>query len=143
VRPVGLDLLSSHGKVNADGVSVDGKAISWKLTNARGVIYQGTLQASDFTSGANTRILRYKDIGARLGQGAHNGIYKAKIQVGARGTISYHVKAYADLSAATDPDMALHFIVGSGASAQAWGTSGKWKQTRNGWVAGRAQLLAF
>jgi hypothetical protein len=39
--------------------------------------------------------------------------------------------------------MALYFIIGTGPRAQAWGTSGKWKGTSRGWVAGRAQLLGF
>jgi hypothetical protein len=143
VPPAGLDLFTSHGKVNADGVTVTGKSISWELKNARGVIYQGTLQPGDLTSNVNSRLLRYKDKGARLGQGLHDGIYTAKIQIGARGTISYHVKAYSDLSAADDPEMALFFIIGTGPDRKAWGTSGKWKRTSRGWVAGRAQLLGF
>lgn len=143
-QPVGLDLFTSHGKVNVQqAVDVATQEVGWVLSNSRGVIYRGSLQPGDLTSNVNSRVLRFRDRAARLGQGQHDGIYKAEITVGYHGTISYHVKAYANLSAATDPEMALHFYLGNGPQGQAWGTSGKWRRTSRGWVAGRAELLGF
>jgi len=143
-RPIGLDLFTSHGKVNlAQSVDVANQEVGFVLSNPRGVIYRGRLQPGDLWSHVNTRLLRFRDNAARLGQGQHDGIYRAKIQVGYRGTISYHVKAYADLSGATDANMAIHFYIGTGPQAHAWGTSGEWRRTSRGWVAGRAQLLGF
>jgi hypothetical protein len=144
VRPVRLDLFTSHGKVGVQqSVEVATQEIGWVLSNSRGLIYRGRLQPGDLASKVNSKVLRFKDPAARLGQGQHDGIYKAKVTVGHRGTIAYHVKAYANLSAATDAEMALHFYIGHGLQGQAWGTSGKWRRTSRGWVAGRAELLGF
>jgi hypothetical protein len=144
VRPIGLDQFTSHGKVNApQSVDVANQEVGFVLSNRGGVIYRGVLLPGDLSSRSNTMYFRYKDPAARLGHGQRDGIYSAKIQVGFRGTISYHVKSYANLSAATDADMSIHFYIGTGSQLHAWGTSGTWRRTSHGWVAGRAQLLAF
>ena len=133
----GLDLFSSHGKIKLrESVDVNSQEIGWELSNAQGVIYRASLRPGDLTPSVNPMLFSFQDPGARVGQGAHGGLYTVLLIASPRGNVAYKVRAYGDLSAATLPDMALHFYIGE----QAFGVGGAWRRTSRGWIAPRAPL---
>ena len=133
----GRDVFKSHGRVEP-GASLDvtSDVVGWVVSNARGIVYRGVLHPEDWTTNAAGTVYRYVDKAARQGhgQGARDGIAKAKIRITRGGTsYGYKVLAFGDLSAATDPNMTIQFYLG--APARAYSHSEPWKRTSSGWKA--------
>lgn len=133
----GLDAFKSHGRVEpTESVDVTANVVGWVVSNARGAVYRGVLQPSDWTVNTRGTVFRYVDKEARLGagRGKRDGIAKAKLRITRGGTsYGYKVLAYGDLSAATDPDMTIQFYLGN--PSKTYSHSEPWKHTKAGWKA--------
>jgi len=132
-----LDLLRGHAKLERAPVDVLSMAVGILLTNLQGSIYSDTLPAGALTANASGTSFWYRNTNARTA----GGISNLKIKQSRDGT-SYAFKfaSYADLSAATTPDMRLQFYLGEDANAAQDGRifitlEAPWKQTPHGWRA--------
>jgi len=109
----GLDLFGSHAVLRMPLVDLTKTAVGVLLTNSNGPLYSAELTPGELTPNVSGTIFQFSDPGARTGQGTHDGIYKLKIKVlGDRSGYTFAVVSYADLSAATLPDMRVQFYVG-------------------------------
>ncbi len=126
-RP-GLDHFRSHGRVKlkerVDPTSVE---VGWMISNAQGYVYQASLLPGDLTD--RGREFFFQDVAAPFGDGIRSGLYKVRLQINSRNTLYYWVKAYGDLSAATDANMTIQMHVGD----QWFGLSHPWVETGRGW----------
>jgi hypothetical protein len=129
--PGGLDLFTSHGRVEpTEPIDPGTVEVGWMVSNGRGPVYRGALIPGDLTANRKRNRFVFKDSGARSGQAKRFGIYRAKIRITRRGTsYGYKIKAYGDLSAATDPDMVVQFYIGD----QVWVHDEPWIPRGNGW----------
>jgi len=113
----GLDVFTSHGRVEpGTAIDVMGSELGWLVTNndTGQIVYQGFLHPGDLTSNAKGTVFRYLDPDAPFGAGRRWGIYKVKIRITRRGTsYGYRITAYGDMAAATGPNMALQFYIGT------------------------------
>jgi hypothetical protein len=130
--PGELDLFTSHGRVEpTESIDPGSVEVGWMVSNARGHVYRGALISGDFNANRKRTTFRYKDRGARHGNSRRFGIYRAKIRITRGGTsYGYKIKAYGDLSAATDPDMVIQFYIGD----QVWIHDKPWIPRSNGWT---------
>ena len=99
------------------------------LRNANGIIYQATLQPGDLVQVAHT--FRFKDKGARRGQGIRGGLSQVLIApvTGGTGT-RVNVEAWGDLDAATEAEMTLEITVGDDATE----VTSTWEKRAFGWL---------
>lgn len=126
-----LDEFKSHGRlIVPSGLDIVGSEVGWLLSNDRGRIYGVVLPPGSFASNLNGTSFRYRDGKAKtLG-----GIRKARIRVSNQGrTYSYWVEAYGDMSAATDPNMAIQVYLGTPMTTAIH--SEAWVRTGYGWKA--------
>ena len=126
----GLDQLTSHGRIIiTDPVDVAGSEIGWLVSNARGPIYGALLPPFSMRVFQTHKLFTYKNPDA-LTKG---GVYKAQIRITRFGiSYGYKVEAYGDMSAATDPVMALQFYIGKRPTPGIH--NGAWTRTKFGWV---------
>jgi len=126
----GLDQLTSHGRIIiTDPVDVAGSEIGWLVSNARGPIYGALLPPFSMRVFQTHKLFTYKNPDA-LTKG---GVYKAQIRITRYGiSYGYKVEAYGDMSAATDPQMALQFYIGKRPTPGIH--NGAWTRTKFGWV---------
>jgi hypothetical protein len=130
----GLDFFKSHGRVDfGSRIDLTQETVTWLLSNNFGAIWSGTLFPGDLIASGSHFAFRDRD--ARFGAGTRSGIYRATLIV-TRRIIYYKVRAYADLSAATEPEMAIQFYVGG----QAFIYSATWRRTSHGWIGTPAEL---
>jgi hypothetical protein len=88
------------------------------------------LPPGSFLANTGKTKFRYSNRAAR----AQGGVYRAIIKVTRGGTsYGYKVEAYGDMSAATDPNMAIQFYVGNQATPAIHAEA--WKRTGAGWKA--------
>jgi len=129
----GLDRFKSHGRVqlSAPVDDVTRARVAWLITNASGVIYQASLRPGDLTPRKDGPYYFFKDDGAHLGQGTRDGLGRVLILVGGDGFVRYKVKGYGDMSAATDPEMALQFYFGD----EVFVFPATWRRVPSGWIA--------
>jgi len=132
----GADYLSVHGNfVVQEALDLTSVRFGIRLSNASGDIYQGTLAPEEFRrrKGGKGRFM-FKDNPARNGgPGDADGLYKVSVRVAkSRDDFRYvfRVRAYGDLSAATDPFMTLQVVAGAYVGV----LEAEWKQTGRGWI---------
>jgi hypothetical protein len=131
--PGGRDLFRSNGKLDTPAVDFTQLQVGWLLTNGRGAIYRAKLEAGDLVPLPNGKVFRFVDPDARYGAGKRGGIAVAKIKPLKDGSgYSYNVRAYGDLSAATDAAMAVQVYVGN---QRPFMMSDIWTQMPRGWRA--------
>jgi hypothetical protein len=134
----GLDIFRSHGRIVPSRVyDLRADAVGWLVSNARGAVYRGLLQPGDLVPDESGSRFFFTDADARAGTPSRGGLYKVKLLIGSRGNLYYWVKAYGDLSAATDGNLALQFYVGS----QAFIVQGEWRRTPRGWMMQRSEFV--
>jgi hypothetical protein len=132
-----LDLIRGHAKLEMAPVDVPARSVGMLLTNPNGAIYSGSLPAGALTPGPSGTIFRFRNADARTG----GGIYSLKIKQNNDGSsYTFGFAAYADLSAATDPNMRLQFYIGDDANAARDGrifitVPTPWRRTPHGWRA--------
>jgi hypothetical protein len=125
------DRLTIHGRFPLSStVEPFAEHFSYSLANDEGVIYRGVLIPGDLRGSAKR--LKFKDRTARHGVGSRDGLSIVRLKlltVGGEPYLSFLVKAYGDLSAATLPLMASQIVVGndSGYLERAW------SPTKSGW----------
>ena len=132
----GLDLFQAEGWVAVGPIDITRVEVDWLLTNSKGAIYRGALIPGDLVSRSTGRVFRFSDPGARTGNGKRFGIYAAQVKKLRDGSgYSFKIRAYGDLSAATEPDMDFQVYMGD---LRPLITSGKlWVRTPWGWRAPR------
>jgi hypothetical protein len=111
--------------------------VGWILSNAKGIIYQGGVLPGDM---AHTgRQYRFVDHDARRGsEGSRGGVYVARIDISKRGTAYYWIRAFGDLSLATESEMTVQLHIGD----QWFGISGRfYKTARGNWILWGRNLL--
>ena len=103
--------------------------IGWLVSNARGPIYGALLPPFSMRVFQTHKLFTYKNPDA-LTKG---GVYKAQIRITRYGiSYGYKVEAYGDMSAATDPQMALQFYIGKRPTPGIH--NGARTRTKFGWV---------
>jgi len=103
----------------ADGFSI-------QINNAAGVVYSAQVLGTDLTIRRNGKRFRFRSRAADRRNTA--GIYYLVVKKKAT-KYAFRLRAYADLSAADDPRMTVHVVIGNdGASVTA-----DWTAVRNGW----------
>jgi parallel beta-helix repeat protein len=130
----GLDQIRGHAKLETPPVDISTMNVGVLLSGPHGAIYSGSLPAGALT--ATGTIFRYRNAAARTAGGIHG----LKIKQNRGGSYTFSFAAYADLSAATDPNLRLQFYLGEDPNAAADGrvfiTLDKpWSQTPRGWRA--------
>ena len=127
-REAGI-LFKSHGNVvPTASFDIARQEVAWVLSNSQGIIYGGSLIPGDLVpKGANAYY--FTDLGALKGTGKRFGIFKAKVW--GTGPVYYKIKAYGDLSSATESQMTLQFYIGD----QTFIVDTAWRKTSHGWVA--------
>jgi len=131
--PSRRDLFRSNGKLDMARVDFTQLAVGFLLTNGRGTIYRASLEAGDLVPLPNGKVFRFVDPNARYGAGKRGGISLAKIRPLKDGSgYSYSVRAYGDLSAATDAAMAVQVYVGN---QRPFMMRDFWTQMPRGWRA--------
>lgn len=106
------DVLKVHGRFIPMGtVEPPTEAIGLLITNANGVVYRTQLEPGALAAGRNR--FSFKDPSALSGGGAHDGLFKLHIRrFPQKGFYTFQITVFADLSAATEPLMALQWHVG-------------------------------
>jgi hypothetical protein len=113
----GLDIFKFHGRVKLDPPTlggpvdplVDGFGVG--IVNEFGVIYEASLGAGDLEPRGNLRY-RFKDRRAQRGEGTRAGLFQVitRFREYADGWYyTVHIRAFADLSSATEPWMTVFF----------------------------------
>jgi hypothetical protein len=126
---LGLDLVTARGHVRAlSSVDPGSVRVGWLISTPGRIVYEGVLEPGDLTP-LTRNLWVFEDPGAPLGQGTRDGIYKAKLIVGAN-TIWYRLQAYGDMAAAGVGQLAVQFYVGD----QVYIVSGLWRPTPAGWI---------
>jgi hypothetical protein len=108
-----------HGRIPGDVFTIDpqGEGVSIELSNANGMIYQAMLPPNSFVMRSATRF-SFKDKTAVTGVdpvGSHAGLAQLAMKFRVVDGVSYltfKIKAYGDLSAATLPCMTTQVTVG-------------------------------
>ncbi len=132
----GADMLWIHGRFIADGdLDLDNDTVSVMLSNVNGVIYQGTLvggQLDKMVNGKGRYVFR--DRSARRGEGGDaDGIYRVTMRIVKHegvDFVAFRVRAYGDLSAATEPLMTTQIMAGDNVGA----LTVRWNRSYQGWV---------
>jgi hypothetical protein len=128
-RPGKPDLFKSHGNVvPTASFDIASQEVAWVLSNSHGIIYGGSLIPGDLIL-KGPHAYYFTDLGALKGTGKRFGIFKAKVW--GTGSVYYKIKAYGDLSSATEPQMPLQFYIGD----QTFIVDTTWRKTSHGWVA--------
>ncbi len=124
-----LDRFDGHGQlVTSHDPAKIASGLTVRLTNPSGVLYEGELVSGDCRVKNKGRRCRFRDKGARKGEGIRDGLGVLKLR-SVRIGYTFRFSAFADLSAATDPDMTISFQLGD----ELFATRGLWKQKKNGW----------
>ncbi len=134
-----LDHFRVHGRVvvDPDGLNMDELAFGISLYNELGPIYQGSLLPGDLQprGRATGKRHRFRDADARDSSGIRGGIEKVSTRrrrIGGVWYLTFRVRVWADLSAATVPLMTTQFYnVGGSAFLTA-----EWRRTPVGWKLG-------
>jgi cysteine-rich repeat protein len=124
----GHDDLTVHGSFEpATAIDPLSQHVGILLTNARGTVYRAELPPG--TMRGTGRVVSYRDKAAAR---AHHGIASLTIRLRrpGRGTYTFTLKAYDDLSAATEARMTLQWYVGDGAFMN----ESEWHRTGRGWT---------
>ncbi len=106
--------------------------VSIGITNSQGTVYAATLLPGDLRRQGGTRQWAFKDPAARTGGGIRAGLSLVKMVFkpeGDRGEWRINVKAFGDMSRATEAQMTIQMMVGS----DAFQKSATWEQIKNGW----------
>jgi len=135
----GLDYFRVHGRVeiDPDELNVAESAFGIALYNENGPIYQGGLIPGDLQPRRRLfgRHHRFKDASARSGNGIRGGIERVSTRrrrISGKWYLTFRVRLWADLSAATEPLMTTQFYdVGGTAFLTA-----RWRRTSVGWKLG-------
>ncbi|MBY0280140.1 hypothetical protein K2Z84_32810 [Candidatus Binatia bacterium] len=105
------------------------EAFSIEITNANGTIYQATLQPGDLATRGGQIVFR--DPLAKKGHGVRGGLAKVSLRrTKPSGALRVYVQAFADLAAATLPDMTVRVRVGLDETVR----SATWSAVKGGWV---------
>jgi len=124
---VSLDRLKMHAQFVPGTLvepPVDGFSI--QINNAAGVVYQAEVLGSDLTIKGNGKRFRFRS--RTPDRRKTSGIYYLVVKKKAA-QYAFRLRAYADLSAADDPHMTAHVVIGNdGASVTA-----DWTAVRHGW----------
>jgi len=133
VKPNAVDLLKFNIGFNPTTPMIDPATlkVGVTLTNTNGIVYAAMLQPGDLTR-VSTKIWKFRDPGAAKGNGIRGGLGSITvIRKPATGLSEYriNVKAYGDLTQATDPIMTLQVIIGN----DAYQKMATWTRTGTGW----------
>lgn len=131
----GLDFYGVQGEIPLPAnfnPTAGGLTIS--LSNQNGVIYSGTLLPGDLVN--KGRKWQFKDKAAKTGGGFRDGIFKVQMKLGKSGLWRIKAKAFADLSAATLPEMTINISIGGNVFAR----TAIWNQRAKGWIVKRLPL---
>jgi hypothetical protein len=135
LKSTGMDMLKLRGRVvvNPLGLNPVEEGFGVALSNPNGIIYEATLFPGDFIARAgNFGRYKWRDRAAKAGQGVRNGLYLVRShfkQLNGEWVYMFKVKAYADLNAAIESDMAVQ-VFGVDDVAILTAT---WTQRRSGW----------
>ena len=132
----GADMLWIHGRFIADGdLDLDNDTVSVMVSNEYGVVYQATLvggQLNKMINGKGRYVFR--DRTARRGEGGDaDGIYRITMRIAKHSGVefvAFRLRAYGDLSAATEPRMTTQIMAGDNVGA----LTVAWTRTRQGWI---------
>ena len=125
-----LDRLHSHGRVTISGSpDVRGSEAGWLLDNNRGRIFGVVLPANTLAANASGTLFTYRNLDAKT----QGGIYRATIRIKGGTSYAYSLEAYGNMSAATDPNMAIQFYMGHLRTPAIH--SEAWTRTKSGWRA--------
>jgi hypothetical protein len=129
--PGGLDLYKVHGRfLFDDAMDPPADGFTILLTNAAGIIYQGTLRPGDLVGRPGS--FTFTDRGAKTGTGLRDGLYKVSVRLKTvKGAVNYVFKAqaYGDLSSAS-AFMTTQVIAGNNTAS----LSAEWTRTAKGWT---------
>ncbi len=124
---VSLDAFRMHAQFIPQtlvDLPIDGFAI--QITNAAGIVYSAEVLGSDFMTKGRGRRFRFR--GRVTDRRNTSAIYYLVVKKKAV-NYAFRLKAYADFSAADDPRMTTHVVIGNdGASITT-----DWTPVRNGW----------
>jgi cysteine-rich repeat protein len=122
----GHDVLMVHGALSpAAPLDVANEAVGILLTSSSGVIYQVELPAGALQE-SSSMLFKYRNRDALL---ARSGVWKIDVHRRRRGGYTFRIKAYGDLSAATDAFMTVQWHVGG----EVFVNSSAWEKTTRGW----------
>jgi hypothetical protein len=122
----GQDYLMVHGSLSpTEALDVLGDSTGILLTNANGTIFSAELAGGSLVARSNV-FFKFLD---RTARATRNGIWKIEVRQRRRGGYTFRVKAYGDLSAATDPVMTVQWHLGG----QVFVNHGTWAKTSRGW----------
>jgi hypothetical protein len=133
----GLDVFNFHGRVAllppTHGGPVDPVADGFglELRNEFGVIYETAIGPDELVDRGNLRY-RFKDKLSKAGAGSHGGLYHIINRFRQYAGVWYYtvrIRAYTDLSAATEPLMTLLIYEVNGPAS----VTAAWVQKKNGW----------
>jgi len=132
----GTDMFWIHGNFRAaQDVDFTKDPFAIMLSNAEGLIYQGTLVPGEFKKKVNGKgryVFRDRDARAN-GQGDADGIYRVSMREKVENGYVYayfRFRAFGDFSAATLPRMTLQIAAGNHVGT----ITADWRQTGSGWV---------
>ena len=131
-RNGGLDVFHGQGIIEAAGETIDATSqeVFLLLTNDDGVIYKASLIPGDLTPNSSGRLLDFVDRGAKKGNGKRWGVESLRMIYRSRtDRWSFRFRVFADMSAATTPDMRLQLQIGSNGFI----SEQPWTQTTRGW----------
>ena len=109
-------------------VDIGGTRVGILLSNPQGVLYEVALPGGALTGSSSGKIFRYRNSAARTS----GGLYSLKLKQQKTGGYAFSSISYADLTAATDPNMRVQFYVGDVVFIT---TEAPWKQLPQGWRA--------
>jgi hypothetical protein len=126
----GLDLLSIHGRfAQQSPTDAEAEGFGLVLTNAGGTIYRGVLADGLVrATSAGRKRWRFRDRLAR----SEGGFAGVSIRLRVRGGVQYvtfRLKLYGDLSAATEAHMTTQVVIGNDAAS----VTADWEPTSFGW----------
>jgi hypothetical protein len=126
VPGAGQDYLMIHGRLSpTEALDVLGESTGILLTNANGTIFSAEIAGGSLVAGSKV-FFKFLDRNVRA---THNGIWTIDVRQRRRGSYTFHVKAYGDLSAATDPVMTVQWHLGG----QVFMNHSTWEKMSRGW----------
>lgn len=122
----GRDLLTLHGSLSPRAtLDVTGAACGILLTNAHGTIYRAEL-ASGALVAQSSMFFKFRDRRALV---ARQGVWKIDVHRRRRGGYTFSLKAYGDLSAATEATMTVQWHLGG----EVFMNLSTWQKMSHGW----------
>jgi cysteine-rich repeat protein len=104
------------------------------ITNANGIIYSATLQPGDLKAAG--RKYQFADAGVFTGGGIRNGLRLVRMSQRSDGLWRFSIRAFTDLSAATEAEMTMQVVIGN----DAFQKTATWTPRGNGWSVNLRQV---